>query len=137
LFEAVCRALAVEAANEILNATMDLGNASEALEQGSLAWIDFMVRPENRRILVVDAPGVLGRERWESLDRELSFNLLRVGVEEAINEGAICFSTGSTALAVLLNGAMNEIALRAQEDDVAKLKFGLLELLRALKPCVP
>lgn len=134
LFEAVCRDLATEAAEEIERATMNLGNAFQALEQGSLAWIDFMVRPENRRILVVDAPGVLGRERWEALDRELSFDLLRIGVEEAINEGAIRFTTSSIALAVLLNGAMNEIALRAQDDDVAELKAGLLELLRALKP---
>lgn len=50
-----------------------------------------MVKPENRRILVVDAPGVLGREQWEALDRELSFDLLRIGVEEAISEGAIRF----------------------------------------------
>ncbi|NKC52190.1 hypothetical protein HED63_25880 [Ochrobactrum cytisi] len=106
----------------------------EALEKGSIAWIDFMVRPENRRILVVDAPGVLGREQWEALDRELSFDLLRIGIEEAISEGNIHFSTGPMVLAVLFNGAMNEIAFRAEADDVAALKAGLLELLRALKP---
>lgn len=133
LFEAVCRDLAVDAAEAIRIATEDLTNPVEALEQGSLSWIDFMVRPDSRRILVIDAPGVLGRERWEALDRELSFDLLRIGVEEAIDAGAIRFSAGPTMLAILLNGAMNEIALRAEEDDVAALKAGLLELLGALK----
>ncbi|GAA5543989.1 TetR/AcrR family transcriptional regulator [Ochrobactrum soli] len=133
LFEVVCRDLAVDAAEEIRIATEGLTNPVEALEQGSLAWIDFMLRPESRRILVIDAPGVLGRERWEALDRELSFDLLRIGVEEAIDAGAIRFSAGPTMLAILLNGAMNEIALRAEEDDVAALKAGLLELLGALK----
>ncbi|MBA8821568.1 helix-turn-helix domain-containing protein [Ochrobactrum sp. GPK 3] len=134
LFEAVCRDLAAGAAEAIQIATKDVVNSIEALEKGSMAWIDFMVQPENRRILVVDAPGVLGREQWEALDRELSFDLLRIGVEEAISEGAIRFSSGPTALAVLLNGAMNEIALRAEDDDVAALKAGLLELFHALKP---
>lgn len=134
LFEAVCRDLAAGAAETIQIATKDVADPIEALEKGSIAWIDFMVRPENRRILVIDAPGVLGRERWEMLDRELSFDLLRTGVEEAMNEGAIRFSAGPKALAVLLNGAMNEIALRAEDDDVAALKAGLLELFRALKP---
>ncbi|GLU28051.1 TetR/AcrR family transcriptional regulator [Brucella sp. NBRC 12950] len=137
LFEAVCRVLAAEAAEGIQEATKDSGNAFESLEQGAIAWIDFMAQPQNRSILVVDAPGVLGRERWESLDRELSFDLLRIGVEEAINEGAICFSSSSMGLSVLLNGAMNEIALRAQQDDVAELKAALLALLRALKPSLP
>jgi AcrR family transcriptional regulator len=137
LFEAVCRVLAAEAAEGIQEATKDSGNAFESLEQGAIAWIDFMAQPQNRSILVVDAPGVLGRERWESLDRELSFDLLRIGVEEAMNEGAICFSSSSMGLSVLLNGAMNEIALRAQQDDVAELKAALLALLRALKPSLP
>lgn len=134
LFEAVCRDLAARAAETIQIATKGVLVPVEALEKGSIAWIDFMVRPEHRRILVVDAPGVLGREQWEALDRELSFDLLRIGIEEAISEGNIHFSTGPMVLAVLFNGAMNEIAFRAEADDVAALKAGLLELLRALKP---
>ncbi|MEY9142097.1 TetR/AcrR family transcriptional regulator [Bradyrhizobium elkanii] len=134
LFEAVCRDLAVEAAAAVRAATEAVADPIAALEKGSVAWIDYMARPESRRILVVDAPGVLGRERWEALDRELSFDLLRAGVAEAIDSAAIRFDAGPDALAVLLNGAMNEIALRSEENDSAALKAGLLELLRALKP---
>jgi len=133
LFEAVCRDLAAEASEAIQTGTTDVTNPIEGLAKGPVAWIDYIIRPANRRILVIDAPGVLGRERWEALDRELSFDLLRAGVAEAIGAGAIHFSAGPTTLAVLLNGAMNEIALRAEVDDVAALKAGLQELLRALK----
>lgn len=133
LFEAVCRELAAEAAQAIHAATDNVADPTEALALGSMAWIDYMARPESRRILVLDAPGVLGRERWEALDRELSFDLLRAGVAAAIDAGAIRFAAGPDALAVLLNGAMNEIALRASEDDAALLKAGLLELLQALE----
>lgn len=133
LFEAVCRELAAEAAEAVEGATAGVEDPIAALESGSVAWIDYMVRAESRRILVLDAPGVLGAERWEALDRELSFDLLRVGVQAAIDAGAIRFAAGAEALAVLLNGAMNQIAMRAEGSDVATLKAGLVELLHALR----
>ena len=134
LFEAVCRDLAAEAAEAVRGAADTETDPFEALASGSLAWIDFMARPDCRRILVIDAPGVLGRERWEALDRELSFDLLRAGLAEALAAGSIRFSAGPDALAVLLNGAMNEIALRANDGDADTLKAGYLELLGALRP---
>ncbi|MCV0396222.1 MAG: TetR/AcrR family transcriptional regulator [Rhizobiaceae bacterium] len=133
LFEAVCRDLAGEAAREVEAATDGIAAPVEALKAGSRAWIDFMARPECRRILVVDAPGVLGRERWEELDRDLSFDLLKTGVDGAVEAGAIRFDAGAEALSVLLNGAMNQIALRAgDEADTERLTAGLLELLDRL-----
>ncbi len=131
LFEAVCRDLAAEAAEAVEAATDALTDPVDMLEKGAVAWIDYMGRPESRRILVIDAPGVLGRERWEALDRELSFDLLCAGVAEAISANAIRFEAGPDVLAVLFNGAMNEIALRAG-DDATALKAGFLELIRAL-----
>lgn len=134
LFEAVCHDLAAEAAEAVRAATEDTADPIQALERGSIAWIDYMARSESRRILVIDAPGVLGRERWEALDRELSFDLLRAGVAEALDAGALRFAAGPDALAVLLNGAMNQIAMRARGEDASALKSGLFELLNALKP---
>ena len=134
LFEAVCRDLTLEAFEAIAAATADVADPFTALEQGSIAWIEFMARPESRRILVVDAPGVLGAERWEALDRVQSYELLRSGVTEAMAAGAIRFDDGPEVLAILLNGAMNQIALRASSENEAALKAGFLSLLRALRP---
>ena len=138
LFEAICRAMAAEAAEAVEAATRSTG-PFESLEKGSLAWIDYMVRPESRQILVVDAPGVLGRARWEALEDELSFGALRIGVAQALDAGAIRFAAGSEVLAVLLNGAMNEIALRAGQEQVGidALKAGFLALLGTLRPQDP
>lgn len=134
LFEAVCHTLAAEAADAVRMATEDIADPVDALKLGSMAWIDYMARGESRRILVVDAPGVLGGERWEALDRELSFDLLQVGVQVALDAGALRFQAGADALATLLNGAMNQIALRAEGQEAEVLKAGLLELLDALRP---
>ena len=132
LFEAVCHELAAEAAACVLAATESTSDPLAALELGSIAWIDFMTHPERRRILVLDAPGVLGPDRWETLDRELSFKLLQAGVDNAVESGAIRFSAGPVALAVLLNGVMNQIVIRATDADVSVLKSGLVELLNIL-----
>ncbi len=131
LFEAVCSELAVEAAEAVRLVTEDVADPIKALEAGSVAWIDYMARPQTRQILVVDAPGVLGRERWDALDRKLSFDLLQAGTAAALDTGALRFAAGPEVLAVLLNGAMNQIAMRGG-GDTAELKSGLIELLRAL-----
>lgn len=133
LFEAVCRVLAAEAADAVRRASADADGPFDALERGSIGWIDYMARPESRQILVLDAPGVLGRERWEALDRELSFDLLRAGVADAIDAGVLRFAGTPEVLAVLLNGAMNEIALRATDADGAALKAGFIQWLAALR----
>lgn len=134
LFEAVCRQLAAEAGEAVRAATDGVADPVEALEKGCLAWIDFMARPETRRILVVDAPGVLGLERWEALDRDLSFDLLTAGVAVAIEERAIRFEAGAAALAAMLNGAMNQIVLRPGDAaEQAAFRAGIIELLARLR----
>ncbi len=132
LFEAVCHELAAEAALAIEARTQGLTDPINALQEGAMAWIDYVARPEVHRILVVDALSVLGREKWEELDRDRSFRMLRDGVGVAIETGAIRFSSGGDALAVLLNGAMNQIAIRMAGADTELLKSGFAELLQAL-----
>ena len=112
LFEAVCLAVSEEAVPEIDAATAGVDDPVEALVLGAVAWIDFMVRPDVRRILAVDAPTVLGWERWEALDRQLSYVALRAGVQAGIDAGALGVACSAEMLATLLNGALNGLALR-------------------------
>lgn len=137
LFEAVCRDLSIEAAAAIEAAVDESANPYDSLECGSIAWIEFMAEPEARRILVVEAPGVLGWERWNALDRDLSFRSLQEGIQVASAAGEIRFAAGPEALAIVLNGAMNAIVLRmgTKEDKAGaeNLKAGFLELLARLR----
>ena len=112
LFEAVCMVVSEEAVPAIDAATAGIDDPVEALVRGSVAWIDFMVRPDVRRILAVDAPTVLGWERWEALDRQLSYAVLRAGVQAGIDAGALAAGCSAEMLATLLNGALNGLALR-------------------------
>ena len=135
LFEAVCRELSLEAKAAIELAVKGIEDPLTGLEAGSLAWVDYMLAPEARRILLVEAPTVLGWQRWRRLDEKHSFQLLRAGIGEAMAAGAVHFEAGAEALAILLNGAMNALVLQlgpgASALDIAAGRDAVRHLLQA------
>lgn len=136
LFEAVCIALHQEAVAAIADATGADVAPFAALLEGTLAWIDHIAKPEVNRILIVEAPAVLGWERWNALDRMYGFGELMIGVEAAVKARAIR-PIGVEELAVLLNGAMNAGVLWAANAggarNLQRIKKALRELLEALR----
>lgn len=132
LFAAVCTVLHEEAVAAIEAA----GGRTpyEMLRQGCEAWMDHMAGPAVRRILLVEGPGVLGWVRWNDLDRAHGFALLRQGVQAAQAAGALK-PIDTDALALLLNGAMNQAVLAADNPAaLAPLKRAFRALLEALRP---
>ena len=112
LFEAVCVVLAEEAL-PVVHAAAGKGRGPlDRLVRGSIAWVEFTTRDDVRRILLVDAPTVLGWERWQALDDRLSVDALRVGIRKALDSGEIVFDGGADLLTTMANGALNALALR-------------------------
>ena len=134
LFAAVCETLQAEVAERISQAA-DGQAPYEAIAAGCVAFIDAVARPEARRILLLDAPGVLGWARWNALDARHGFGLLQSGIEAAVDAGV--FAGDPEVLAVLLNGALNHAAMWAAQDDgpaaLARLKSGFVEQLSRLR----
>ena len=112
LFEALCVALSEEALPAIEAATAKARDPLDVLVRGSIAWIGYVTRADVRRILLIDAPNVLGWERWEALDQQLSAQALHTGVQEALDAKKIVFGGSSEMLATMANGALNALALR-------------------------
>lgn len=135
LFEAVCRGLHEEAMAAILAAADAAPDPVDGLVAGSLAFIDHMVQPRVRRILLLEAPSVLGWERWNDLDRAHGFGLLLAGVREAVAAGGL--AGDPEILALMLNGGLNQAVVWAgQTDDpaaVARVKAGLVDLMETLR----
>lgn len=132
LFAAVCEELHAEAAKVIEAAADAEARAYSAVLAGSLAFLDFMAAPEVRRILLLDAPSVLGWEAWNEMDRRHGFGLLVRGVEAAVAEGSL--DGDPQVLAVLLNGALNEGVVWAAGDPAAmnRLRNGFAALMARL-----
>jgi AcrR family transcriptional regulator len=136
LFEAVCTQLHEEAVAAIVDVTGDDVAPLDALVAGSLAWIDRVSTPEVNRILIVEAPSVLGWEKWNALDRAHGFGELLEGVAAARAARAIR-PIGAEELAVLLNGAMNAGVLWAGHaggaQSLRRVKKAVREMLLSLK----
>ena len=117
LFEAVCVKHAEAAMQAIIDATDGVDEPFEALMAGSIGWIAYMLQPHVRQILIVDAPTVLGWQRWQLLDDRYSTSLLRQGVQAALGAKAIAYQGNSEFLTVLINGALNAVALHVGSGD--------------------
>jgi len=135
LFEAVCRRLHEEATAAVLEAVEARPDPVDGLIAGCLAFIDQVSRPAARRILLVEAPSVLGWDRWNALDREHGFGLLLAGIREAVAAGAL--EGDPEVLAQLINGSVNQAVLWAgQADDptaIDRVKAGFVGLMEALR----
>jgi AcrR family transcriptional regulator len=119
LFEAVCKQICEEAAAAIdaaLPHNKPLSPA-EDLVQGSLAWLQFMLQPDIRQIMLIDAPTALGWARWQALERDFGTASLQSGIEAAIASGDLQPACSAELLTTLMNGALNALALRAGAPD--------------------
>jgi AcrR family transcriptional regulator len=111
LFEAVCQVLTANAAPKVEAAAEQATTALAALKLGTLAWVQFVLEPGVCQILLVDAPTVLGWNAWRVLDRPASQKALRAGLKHALACGEIEFEANLELLVVLINGALNSLAL--------------------------
>lgn len=107
LFLAVADRLQSEVAAAIVEAAERAGSdPGEQLRVGSHAFLDAITAAPAVRILLVDAPSVVGWEEWRHLDAQNSAVHLRDVLERVGISGEIL-----DALTAQLSGAMNEAAL--------------------------
>lgn len=88
-----------------------------------------------RRILILDAPSVLGWEAWNEMDRRHGFGLLIEGVAAAVAEGGL--EGDPETLAVMINGALNYGVVWAGHAEgpeaLARLKSSFVETVTRLR----
>lgn len=136
LFEAVCDQIGAEAGQEVLEAAEAAPTRLDALIDGSVAWVGFMLRPDARRILLIDAPTVFGTRRWREIDEASSASYLALGIEEALGAGEIIFAGPAADLADMLDGALNGLALglATRPGDRSEWRSSVAALFRAFAP---
>lgn len=80
LFEAVLEQVETEVGSKIRQAVAGLADPAAALMTGCLAWIRLAREPAVRRIVLIDAPSVLGWERWRALEERHAFGMLKAAL---------------------------------------------------------
>ncbi len=85
-----------------------------------MAWVRLAGDPVVQRILLLDAPAVLGWERWRELDERHALGVIRKAVGVAAAEGRLDAGMVDVYAHVLL-ASINELALLvARAPDTAR-----------------
>ena len=89
LFEAVAEDVETSVGEQTLAAAAGSDGPLAALRAGFLAWIRLAGDPVVRRILLIDAPSVLGWERWRSMEEDHALGLIRAVLQVIAEEGKL------------------------------------------------
>jgi AcrR family transcriptional regulator len=136
LFEAVVESVEAGITAELLAATRDAGDAVATLRVAALGWIEMARDPVIQRIILLDAPSVLGVARWHDPDQQQALASMRVLLQAVSDEGRLAPELVA-AFAHMILGAIDEMAMvvALAEDPDAALAEGrtaVEEFLRRL-----
>src|SRR5262249_3193804 len=89
LFEAVLEAVETDIAAGIARRAAAAKTAAAALRAGCAAWLRIAEDPVAQRIALIDAPAVLGWEKWRAGDERHAFGVLERGLAAVAAEGRV------------------------------------------------
>ena len=125
LFLAVLEDVGARVAQQGEEAARDAKDPVAALRAGGLAWIRLAGDPVVRQIILIDAPAVLGWQRWRELDEQGPLGVIRDCLAYAAETGRIERRHVDTFAHIVL-AAANEVTLviARAEDPAAALAVG-------------
>ena len=139
LFAAVAEEVEAEIVERIAaEATGAAADPLGALRSGARLFLDTCAEPEVERIILLDAPAVLGWEAWRDLAGRYGLGLVQIALQSAMDAGAIV-AQPVVPLAHVLIGALNECALyvaRAEDPPAAREQCAAIfdGILRSITP---
>ena len=139
LFEAVVVAVSDQVTTDLAAAVSGRTDPLDAMRTAALAWIGLAADPVIQRVLLVDAPSVLGWERWRDMDGGRTLGTLRAMLQAVSDSGRLPSALVNPFSHMIL-AALDEIVLVvARADDpvaaVAEGRMAVEALLdRLLRP---
>jgi AcrR family transcriptional regulator len=138
LFEAVFEAVEQDVTTRLATTVAGAGESDPIalMELGAHTWLDVCAEPEVQRIVLLDAPAVLGWERWRELGLKYGSGLVEALIAHAISIGRI-EEQPVRPLAHVLIGSLDEAAMyvvRAEDPAVARdqMRAIISRLVRAM-----
>ena len=139
LFAAVAEQIEAEIAGRIAaDASGAAADPAGALRTGARLFLDACAEPDVERIILLDAPAVLGWEAWRDLAGRYGLGLIQLALQTAMDAGANV-PQPVIPLAHVLIGALNECALyvaRAEDPPAAREQCAAIfdRILRSITP---
>jgi AcrR family transcriptional regulator len=119
LFEAVLEEVERGVAQAVVDAVTGVTDPVAALRQGTKAWLELTTDPVVRRISLVDAPAVVGWEKWRGIDERHGFGLTKHALESLAEAGHVRPELVDVLAHVLLAALVEVALLIARSDDPA------------------
>src|ERR1700753_27425 len=121
LFLAVLEDVGTTVTAQVTAAMRDAGDPVTELRAGLLAWIRLAGDPVIRQVMLIDAPIVLGWERWRGLEREERGprGFIRAALAYAAGQGRLNPAQVDTFAHIVLAAANEVTLLIARADDPA------------------
>jgi AcrR family transcriptional regulator len=137
LFESVFEAVHADLLEASLQAAVGAADEVEVLTHGFGAFLDAVLEPDVQRIIILDAPAVLGLARFTELDERYAFAAITAALGAATTSGRLRVDDPET-LARLLLGALtrggmliaNSPTPKETRDAVARSLGAMLEGLQ-------
>jgi AcrR family transcriptional regulator len=109
LFESVLEEMEARVATELVTAAGDARDPIEALRASCKAWLRLARDPAVRQVVLLDAPAVMGWDRWREIDDRHAFGILKAAVAAT----PACTDGGQSAevLSHVLLAAVIEMAM--------------------------
>ena len=125
LFWAVLEEVAARVGRQLAEAERDAPDPVAALRAGLLGWIRLAADPVVQQTVLIDAPAVLGWQRWRELDEQNSLGWIKAALTYAAEAGSI-ERRHVEVFAHIVLAAVNEVALMIARagDPVAALSAG-------------
>lgn len=126
LFRAVVEQLEKELGEQVMLAAARSPDAAEQLRLGCMAFLDACLDPAVRRVVLIEAPVVLGWDQWREIDAQHGLSLVTHALEAVVASGQMA-PVAIEPLAHLLLGALNEAAMlvaHAPKPKAARAEVG-------------
>ena len=139
LFAAVAEQIEAEIAERIAaDAAGAAADPAGALRTGARLFLDACAEPDVERIILLDAPAVLGWEAWRDLAGRYGLGLVQLALQTAMDAGTIVPQPVAPHAHVHI-GALNEGALyvaRAEDPPTAREQCAAIfdRILRGITP---
>jgi AcrR family transcriptional regulator len=128
LFGAVFEQIEAELAERLATEALAKEDPWEGLLAGLEMFLDLCVEPEVQRVALIDAPSVLGWDAWREVEERHGLGLIRLALQNLIDEGAI-EPQPVEPLAHAILGTLIEAGLyvaRADQVDAARAEMGMV-----------
>lgn len=138
LLETVYEQVEGEVTQRIAEGALSGSDPLEAMRAGAAEFLERCLDPEVQRIVLLDAPAVLGWDRWREIAGGYGLGLIEASLQAAIDAGQI-EQQPVKPLAHVLMGALDEAAMlvaRAEDPDKTRAEVAetLNRLLDGLRP---